>query len=33
MILDKDLTSSLTARFTPQKKTIKGEVSINFDGR
>lgn len=33
MDLNKDLTASLTARFTPREKTIKGEAFTNFDGR
>lgn len=33
MDLDEDLTGNLTARFTPREDTIKGEVSIKFDGR
>ncbi len=33
MDLDKDLTGSLTARFTHREKSIKGEASTNFDGR
>lgn len=33
MNLDEDLTGSLTAQFTPRDKTIKGEVSVNFDGK
>ena len=33
MDLNEDLTGSLTARFTPREKTIKGEASTYFDGR
>lgn len=32
MDLDKNLTASLTARFTPRERTIKGEASIIIDG-
>jgi len=33
MDLDEDLTGTLTARFTPQERTTKGEVLTKFDGR